>query len=93
MLCLDLEAGHLAVVKAHEADGHDEDQRQQGIEVEGDGLDEQLQAGILGAVHAAGDSGGPGGDRRDHADRRRRGVDEIRQLGPGDLLGYPSADA
>ena len=87
VLCLDLEAGHLAVVKAHEADGHDEDQRQQGIEVEGDGLDKQLQAGILGAVHAAGDSGGPGGDRRDHADRRRRGVDQIRQLDPGDLLG------
>ena len=79
---------HRAVVKAHDDHADDEHEGQQGVEVEGDGLDEKLDAGdarveILGN---AGDCRRPARHRGDHAYGSRGGVDEVCKLCTRDLL-------
>ena len=84
--------GHGPVVEVrhrqedHHGDGED------GVEVEGDGLDEQVQA--VPVLHVGADRRGPGGHRRDDAHGRRRGVDEVGELRPADpaLVGHGPHD-
>ena len=75
---------HCAVIITEEDDGTNEHQRQQGIEVEGNGADEQLQTLTLRCI--GGNGSGPAGNGRDHADRCRGGVDQIGKLRAGDLV-------
>ena len=79
---------HGAVVELHQGQGDDEHEGQQGVEVVGDGANEQLDAGEAGVQIGghAGDGGGPGGDGSDHADGGGGGVNDVSQLGPGDLV-------
>ena len=69
------------------------------VEVIGNGLNEELDAGHAGVELRgdAGDGGCPRGDRRDHADRRGGGVNEVGELHAGDALavghgGHDGAD-
>ena len=85
-----LEAGvhlvqaHRAVIELHEDERDDEHEREQRVEVIRDGAHEQVEAVVV--LDDAGHGGRPGGDRRDHAHGRGRGVDEIGELGAGDLV-------
>ena len=85
-----LEAGvhlvqaHRAVIELHEDERDDEHEREQRVEIVGDGAHEQVKAVVV--LDDAGHGGRPGGDRRDHAHGRGRGVDEIGELGAGDLV-------
>ena len=85
-----LEAGvelvqtHRAVVELHEHERDDEHEREQRVEVVRNGAHEQIKAVVV--LDDAGNGGGPRGDRRDHANGRGRGVDEIGELGTGDLV-------
>ena len=79
---------HGAVVELHHSQGNDEDKGQQGVEIIGNGPDKQLNAadaGIQIGGHA-GDGGGPGGYRSDHAHGGGGSVNEVGQLGPGNLV-------
>ena len=71
---------HGAVVEAHDDDGHDEHEREQRVEVERDGADEQLDAVDVQVGGDAGHRCRPGRHGRDHAHWRRRGIDEVGQL-------------
>ena len=85
---LGLKFAHGAVIELHGDDCENEHEGQNGIEVIGNGLDEQLNAAHAG-VEALGRGGNcrrPGRDRRDHAHGSRRGVDQIRQLGTGNFV-------
>ncbi len=79
-----LKAGHGAQLHLHEDHPHHHHHGEDGVKVKGDGLDEQGQAAAV--LHVAGHRRRPGGDGGDDAHRRRRGVDEVRQLGPGELV-------
>ena len=85
-----LEAGvhlvqaHRAVVELHEDERDDEHEREQRVEIVRNGAHEQVKAVVV--LDDAGHGGRPGGDRRDHAHGRGRGVDEIGELGAGDLV-------
>ena len=85
-----LEAGvhlvqaHRAVVELHEDERDDEHKREQRVEVIRNGAHEQVEAVVV--LDDAGHGGGPGGDRRDHAHGCGRGVDEVGELGAGDLV-------
>ena len=78
---------HGAIVNVQHGDDDDHQQGQQAVVVPGDLLQEQLNAVDAGGLHIAGNGGGPGGHRGDHADGSRGGVDQVRQLGTGDLVG------
>ena len=80
---------HRAVVEAHDADGDDEHEGEDGIEVVGDGADEELDALALIALHLAGvigHGGGPRGYGSDHTYRSGGGVDQVGELSAGDLV-------
>ena len=83
-----LKLAHGTVVELHERERDDEHEGHQRIEVIGNGADEQLDAAHAGveSFSGRGHGGGPGRDRRDHADGRGGRVDEVGQLGPGDLV-------
>ncbi|MNS23627.1 hypothetical protein D3C72_554500 [compost metagenome] len=77
------------------------DQGEDRIEVHRDHLDEGGDGALIGqamgrhdAPHQGDDVGAPGGDGHQHADRRRGGVQQIGQLGAGDLeaIGDRAAD-
>ena len=76
--------GHGAVVHLQDHQTEHHNNGQQGVEVVGNGPDEQRQAAAV--LHEAGHSRRPGADGGNDADRRGGGVDEIGQLGPGDVL-------
>lgn len=77
---------HGAVVELHHRQGDDEHEGQKGVEVVGDGPDKELDAADTGVQVRghAGDGGGPGTHRGDHAYGGGGGVDEVAELGPGD---------
>ena len=77
---------HRAVIEAHDDDGDHEHEREQRVEVERNGADEQLDSVDVQVGCNAGDRRRPRGHRGDHADRSRRGVDEIRKLRARDHL-------
>ena len=81
-------AAHRAVVELEQRERDDEDECQKGIEVIGNGADEELDAGNAGVeVFGRGGHGGrPGRDRRDHAHGSGSGVDEVGELGTRDLV-------
>ena len=83
---LQFKLGHLAVVEAHDGNGHDEHQGHEGIEVERNCTDKELQAAVGAVFHAAGNGGGPGGNGGDHAHGSSRCIDEIGKLDTGYLL-------
>ena len=96
---LELGRGHGTVVHTENDHGDDEHDGEQRVEVIGNGLNEKLNAGHAGVELRgdAGDGGCPRGDRRDHADRRGGGVNEVGELHAGDALavghgGHDGAD-
>lgn len=76
--------GHGAELHLHQHHADHHGDGEQGVEVIGDGADEQVEA--LAVLGEAGHGGGPGGDGGDDADGGGGGVDEVGQLGPGDIL-------
>ena len=89
---------HGAVVDVQQGDDHDHDQSQQAVVVPGDLLDEHLDTVDGVRVDVAGNGGGPGGHGSDHADGSGGSVDDVSQLGAGDLVGlgdgtHDSADS
>ena len=76
--------GHRAEVHLHHHQADHHHQSEQGIEVIGDGSDEQVQA--LAVLGKAGHGGGPGGDGGDDAHGSGGGIDDIGQLHPGDVV-------
>ena len=78
---------HRSEVDLHERDADNEHECQQRVEVVRDGADKHFQTGVFGSVCILGNGGSPTGDGGDHTDRGCGGVDDIRQLCPGDLLG------
>ena len=87
VLRLDFKLGHFAVIKAHQSQRDDEYQGQQGIEVIGNCLDEQLKARVRFALNATGNGSGPRGDGSNHANGRGGRVNDVGKLGAGDLVG------
>ena len=85
---LELSLGHGAVVEAHDAQHDDERDGEQRVEVERDGLDEQLDAGDAGVElrRRSRHGGRPARDGGDHAHRRGGGVDDVGELGAGDAV-------
>ena len=79
-----LKAGHGAEVHLHEHQAQHHHDGEQGVEVVRDGPDEEVQA--LALLGEAGHGGGPGGDGGDGAHRGGGGVDDVGQLGPGDVV-------
>ncbi len=77
---------HRPVIKAHQGKCEDENNGQQRIVIIRNGAHEQLDAGIDALIHHARHGGRPGGDRRNHADRRRGGINDIGQLRSGNLM-------
>ena len=75
---------HGAILDLHHNHGDHHHNGEQGVEVEGDRLDEDGQALAVG--HIAGHCGGPGADGGDDAHRGGGGVDEVGQLHPGDVV-------
>lgn len=57
---------------------------EQGVEIEGDGADEQIEAAII--LHNAGDGSCPRGNGGDHADGGGSSIDEIGELGAGNMM-------
>ena len=86
--CLPLGFFHFSVVKIHQQQAGDKEQGQQRVEIVGDRADEKLYSGDAGP-HIAGhesDSCSPGGNRRYHTYGSCRRVDQVGELGPGDLI-------
>ena len=83
---------HGTVVELHDGDEDNHRQRQQRVEVEGDGLDEEADAVFI--FDEPRHRSGPRRERCDDADGRRSGVDEIGQFGAADpmLVGDGSHD-
>ena len=79
--------GHGAEIQFQEDDAQDEDERQQGVEIVGDGPEEEFLSIESGALGEGGDGGGPTGDGGDHADGSGSGVDEVGQFCAGDPVG------
>ena len=77
---------HGAVVDVHHRQHHDHHQRQQTVVVPRDLLDEHLDAVDGVGLYIAGYRRRPRGHWGDHAHRGRRGVDEVGQLGTGNLV-------
>ena len=78
---------HGAVVRAREDEEQAHHNGQQGVIVIGDGAQEHGKAVDAGAIgHAGGNGGGPAGHRRNDADGRGGGINEVGQLCAGDLL-------
>ena len=78
---------HGAVVDVQQGGDNDHHQGQDAVIVEGDLAQEHADTGAGEAVgHIGRDSGGPGGHRRQHAHGGRSGVDNIGQLGAGNLV-------
>ena len=75
---------HFAEVHAGEADEHDHDDREQGVEVVRDRGEEGVEA--VGLADLGRHRDRPGRDRRDDADRRGSRVDNVRQLLAGNPL-------
>ena len=79
----DLVLLHGAEVEIQQDDRDHHGDGEQRVEVVRDALHEQFQA--IRVLDVAGDRGRPGADRCDDADRGCRRVDEISELGAGDL--------
>ena len=77
---------HGTVVDVQDGDDHDHQQGQQAVVVPGDLPDEHLDAADGVRVDVAGHGGSPGGHGSDHADGSGRGVDDVGQLGAGDVM-------
>ena len=78
---------HQAEVEAQQRGKEHHVERQHRVQVERDRADEHLKAGHRAARRDVGvDRRRPGRDRRNDADRGRRGVDEVSQLGAGNLV-------
>ena len=78
---------HQAEVEAQQRGKEHHVERQHRVQVERDRADEHLKAGHRAARRDVGvDRRRPGRDRRNDADRGRRGVDEVGQLGAGNLV-------
>ena len=73
---------HRAVIELRDQHEEHEEDREQGVEVIGDGLHERREA-VFSQIAAHGNR--PRGDRRDDAHRRRRGVDDPRQFFAADV--------
>lgn len=90
---VELVAAHGAVVHAGLAEEQHHNDSEQGVEIEGDGADEQIEAAVI--LHNAGNGSRPGRDGGDHADGRRGGIDDIGKLGTGNMMAirYRAHDA
>ena len=79
---------HGAEVEVAQADHDHHDDGEQGVEVVGDGGHEGGKVAFKGAggFQVAAHGGGPAGDGRDDADGGGGGVDDVGQLGAGDLV-------
>ena len=90
---VELVAAHGAVVHAGLAEEQHHDDGEQGVEIEGDGADEQIEAAII--LHNAGDGSCPRGNGGDHADGGGSSIDEIGELGAGNMMAirYRAHDA
>ena len=79
---------HGAEVEVAQADHDHHDDGEQGVEVVGDGGHEGGKIAFKGAggFQVAAHGGGPAGDGRDDADGGGGGVDDVGQLGAGDLV-------
>ena len=79
---------HGAEVEVAQADHDYHDDGEQGVEVVGDGGHEGGKVAFKGAggFQVAAHGGSPAGDGRDDADGGGGGVDEVGQLGAGDLV-------
>ena len=75
---------HGAVINPQKDDQQHHNQGQQRIEVIRDGL--YKNADTVFPFYKAGNRRGPGRNRRNDADRRRRGVDQVGQLGAADVI-------
>ena len=78
--------GHGAEVDLGHGQRDHHDDGQQGVEVVGNGGDEQGQTVGVAVLRKAADGGGPGADGSDDAHRRGGGVDQVGQLGTGDVV-------
>ena len=78
---------HGTVVDVQDGDDHDHQQGQQAVVVPGDLGYKQLDSIDAVGLDVAGHGSGPGGHGSDHADGSSRGVDDVGQLGAGDLVG------
>ena len=78
---------HGTVVDVQDGDDHDHQQGQQAVVVPGDLGYKQLDSVDAVGLDVAGHGSGPGGHGSDHADGSGRGVDDVGQLGAGDLVG------
>ena len=76
---------HFAVVHADECDSYDKYECEQSIEVVGDSRDEELKAFAFGRV--GGNCRSPAGNRSNHTNGSRRGVDYVSELRTGNLFG------
>ena len=77
---------HRAVVEIQEDEADYEDDHEQRVEVERNGLDKQLDAVDAKVLRNAGNGGGPGRDRCDHADGRSGCVNNESEFRAGDVL-------
>ena len=77
---------HGSIVQIQQGGDNDHDQRQQAVVVIGDLLDEHIKAIDCRRGNIAGNGGGPGGNGSDHAHRSGSRVDDVGQLGAGDLV-------
>ena len=75
---------HGAVIHLQHRDANHHDDGQQGVEIVGDGPDKNGEPVLSG--NKTGHSRGPGGDGGDDAHGGCRGVDQVGQLGPGDVV-------
>ena len=73
---------HRAVIELRDQHEEHEEDREQGVEVVGDGLHERREA-VFSQIAAHGNR--PRRDRRNDAHRRRRGVDDPRQFLAADM--------
>ena len=73
---------HRAVIELRDQHEEHEEDREQGVEVIGDGLHKRREA-VFSQITAHGNR--PRGDRRDDAHRRRRGVDDPREFLAADM--------
>ena len=76
---------HGAKVDVQSGGQEHHDQGQDGVEVVGDGLNEQGEAIV--AVNDAGNGSSPGGNGHHDADGSRDSIAHVSQLGAGDLVG------
>ena len=78
---------HGTVVDVQQGDGNDHHQSQQAVVVVGDLLDEQLNTVNRVGLNITGNGSSPGRNGGDHADGGSGGVDDVGQLGAGDVVG------